>query len=69
MLSCIVADLVYTKHGCKGCSSLNLTLEVYTYKVSFPSNYGDGLHEDGSDWGGHLYPRGIISWAYLDEQY
>lgn len=69
MLSGIVADLVYTKHGCKGCSRLNLTREVYTYNVSFPSNYGDGLHEDGSDWGGHLYPRGIISWAYLNEQY
>ncbi len=69
MLSGIVADLVYTSYGCNGCARLNLAQEVYNYNQSFSSNFGDGLHDNGSDWGGHFYPRGIISWAFLDEGY
>ncbi len=69
MLSGIVADLVYTHHGCAACAQLNTTEAAYTYNVSFAKTFGDGFHEDNSDWGGHFYPRGIISWAYLSVLY
>ncbi len=69
MLSGIVADLVYTSYGCSACARLDLAQEAFKYNVSFSANFGDGLHDDGSDWGGHFYPRDIISWAFLDEEY
>jgi len=69
MLSGIVADLVYTTYGCSGCSRLDLAQAAFKYNVNFSQDFGDGLHDDGSDWGGHFYPRGIISWAFLDEGY
>ncbi len=65
MLSSLVADLVYTKNGCTTCSRLDVAETAYTYNVGFSYGFGDGFHADGSDWGGHFYPRGIISWAYL----
>ena len=70
MLSGIVADLVYAKNGCPSCARLNSIAEAaYTYNVSFAKTFGDGFHDDNSDWGGHFYPRGIISWAYLSTLY
>ncbi|GAC1456550.1 MAG: hypothetical protein PVS3B3_26790 [Ktedonobacteraceae bacterium] len=69
MLSGIVADLVYTKNGCITCAQLNITEAAYTYNVSFAKTFSDGFHDDNSDWGGHFYPRGIISWAYLSTLY
>lgn len=69
MLSGIVADLVYTKNGCTSCGRLNIVDAAYTYNVGFAKTFGDGFHDDNSDWGGHFYPRGIISWAYLSTVY
>ena len=69
MLSGIVADLVYTKNGCSSCAQLNITEAAYTYNVRFAKNFSDGFHDDNSDWGGHFYPRGIISWVYLSALY
>jgi Glycosyl hydrolase family 52 len=69
MLSGIIADLVYTRYGCSACTRLDLAQEAFKYNASFSEDFGDGLHDDGSDWSGHFYPRGIISWALLDEGY
>lgn len=69
MLSGIVADLVYTQHGCASCAHVEVTEAAYTYNIAFNNNFGDGLHDDGSDWAGHIYPRGIISWAFLSSTY
>ena len=70
MLSGIVADFVYTKNGCPSCARLNTIAETaYTYNVNFAKTFSDGFHDDNSDWGGHFYPRGIISWAYLSVMY
>lgn len=69
MLSGIVADLVYTKYGCTQCAQLNMVEAAYTYNISSARTFGDGFHEDNSDWGGHFYPRGIICWAYLSILY
>ncbi len=69
MLSGIVADLVYTQHGCNSCKGLDEAEAAYSYNFAFSNGFGDGFHDDSSDWGGHLYPRGIISWAYLSAMY
>lgn len=69
LLSGIVADLVYTKNGCNSCARLDVAEAAYTYNIGFSDGFGDGFHADGSDWGGHFYPRGIISWAYLGAEY
>ena len=69
MLSGIVADLVYTKYGCSSCRRLDLVQSAYDYNVDLSDNFGDGFHDDSSDWSGHIYPRGIISWALLDPRY
>ena len=65
MLSNMIATLVYTKYGCSACQHLDMIEAAYTYNIDFADNFGDGFHDDNSDWGGHFYPRGIISWAYL----
>jgi hypothetical protein len=69
MLSGLVADTVYTQHGCTSCQHLDVTLAAYLYNQNLLANFGDGFHDDGSDWGGHVYPRGIISWAFLSASY
>ncbi len=69
MLSSIVADLIYTAHGCIACSHVNVMQTAYNYNLSFGLDFGDGLYDDGTDWGGHDYPRGIISWAFLMAAY
>ena len=67
MLSNIIATFVYTKYGCVTCQHLDMVEAASTYNIDFADNYGDGFHDDTSDWGGHFYPRGIISWAYLSK--
>lgn len=69
MLSGIVANLVYTKNGCTSCARLDIVETAYTYNVGFDKTFSDGFHDDNSDWGGHFYPRGIISWVYLSAIY
>jgi len=69
MLSGIVADVVYTQYGCTACKQLSMSNTAYTYNMNSAQNFGDGLHDDYSDWNGHVYPRGIISWFYLNAQY
>jgi hypothetical protein len=69
ILSSIIADLVYAKHGCTTCHRLNIVQPAYNYNIAFQQNFADGFHDDGSDWPGHFYPRGIISWAFLNAAY
>lgn len=69
MLSGIVADLVYTQHGCQQCRRLDVTSAAYNHNITLLQNFSDGIRADGSDWIGHFYPRGIISWAFLDANY
>ena len=69
ILSSLVADMVYTKHGCTACARLDLSQAAYMHNLDLKSNYSDGVRADTSDWDGHLYPRGIISWVYLSSQY
>jgi len=69
MLSGLVADFVYSKYGCDMCMHLNVTQAVFEHEKNLPENYGDGMRENGTDWQGHYYPRGIISWAFLNIQY
>jgi len=69
MLSSIIADLVYTMHGCSSCHSIDIAEAPYGYNVLLSQNFGDGLRDDGSNWPGYYYPRGIISWAFLSAQY
>ena len=69
MLSGIIADLVYTQHGCQQCSHMDVTAAVYAHDIALLQNFGDGIRDNGSDWPGHYYPRGIISWAFLDGNY
>jgi hypothetical protein len=69
MLSGIIADLVYARHGCAMCTRVDVTDTVYSHNLALNQNFGDGLHDDGQDWIGHYYPRGIISWAFLDAEY
>jgi hypothetical protein len=69
MLSGIVADLVYTAYGCVQCRRLDVTTAVYDHDITLLENFGDGMRNNGSDWPGHYYPRGMISWAFLDGNY
>jgi Glycosyl hydrolase family 52 len=69
MLSSLVADLVYTKYGCTSCARIDVATEVYTFNAKFPGDYCDGIHDDYSDWIGYQYPRGLISWAFLNQAY
>lgn len=69
MLSGLVADTVYTQHGCSACMHVDVVQAAYLYNLSFGKSFGDGFHEDASDWNGHIYPRGIISWAFLSMSY
>jgi hypothetical protein len=69
MLSGIVADLVYTHNGCSSCARMNMVAAAYAYNINAPNGFSDGFHDDRRDWGGHFYPRGLISWAYLYASY
>jgi len=69
MLSGIIADLVYTKNGCARCTHMDVTETVYSHNIALGQNFGDGVRDNGQDWIGHYYPRGIISWAFLDAGY
>jgi glycosyl hydrolase family 52 len=69
MLSGIIADLVYAAHGCDSCTRMDVTEAVYGHNVALGENFGDGLRDNGQDWVGHYYPRGMISWAFLDAGY
>jgi hypothetical protein len=69
MLSGIIANLVYTMHGCSSCHRIDVTQTAYDYNVLLSQNFGDGLRDNASDWPGHYYPRGMISWAFLSAEY
>jgi hypothetical protein len=69
MLSGIIADMVYTAHGCTTCAHLDVTQTVYTFNLTLPRSFDDGLQEDGNAWNGFFYPRGMISWAFLNAGY
>ncbi len=69
ILSGIIADLVYTQHGCEQCRHIDMTTAVYTHNITLLQNFSDGIRDNGSDWPGHYYPRGMISWAFLDANY
>ena len=69
MLSGIIADLVYANHGCTNCSRIDVTEAAYVHNIALELNFGDGMRDNGQDWVGHYYPRGIISWAFLDAGY
>jgi Glycosyl hydrolase family 52 len=69
MLSGIIANLVYTMHGCSSCHSIDVAEAAYNYNVLLSQNFGDGLRDDASNWPGYYYPRGIISWAFLSAEY
>ncbi|HJT58796.1 MAG TPA: glycoside hydrolase family 52 protein [Ktedonobacteraceae bacterium] len=69
MLSGIIADLVYTQYGCSTCRHMDVTDAAFQHNVLQPQNFEDGLRDNGQDWIGHYYPRGLISWAFLNEGY
>jgi Glycosyl hydrolase family 52 len=69
MLSGIIADLVYTNYGCASCSRIDVTEAAYIHNIALEQNFGDGIRDNGQDWVGHYYPRGIISWALLAAGY
>jgi hypothetical protein len=69
MLSSIIADLVYVNHGCANCSHIDVTNTAFMHNIAIAKNFGDGLRDNGQDWLGHYYPRGLISWAFLDAGY
>jgi hypothetical protein len=69
MFSGIVADLVYTQHGCAFCKRLDVTNAVFQLNADSPQNFADGLRDTGQLWPGNYYPRGLISWAFLDAKY
>jgi Glycosyl hydrolase family 52 len=69
MLASLVADMVYTQHGCSSCARVNVTDAIYAHDTQLLLNFGDGLRSNGTDWPGHYYPRGMISWAYLSAGY
>ncbi|HLX56583.1 MAG TPA: glycoside hydrolase family 52 protein [Ktedonobacteraceae bacterium] len=69
MLSGIIADLVYAHNGCAECLHMDVTTAVFDHDMTLLQNYGDGLRSNGSDWPGHYYPRGMISWAFLNAEY
>lgn len=69
MLSGIVADMVYATHDCTSCKRIDMTEAAYSHNIALKQNFGDGVRDNGQDWIGHYYPRGMISWAFLDEAY
>jgi hypothetical protein len=69
MLSALVADFIYTARGCASCARLDVVQAAYNQNVNNAGNFVDGMHDDGSDWNGYTYPRGIISWAWLSPEY
>jgi hypothetical protein len=69
ILSSIIADMVYANHGCANCSHIDVTNTAFMHNIAFAKNFGDGLRDNGQDWLGHYYPRGLISWAFLDAGY
>jgi hypothetical protein len=69
MLSAMVAQIVFVLYGCKMCAHIDMATRAYHYNWNFSQNFGDGLHDNGVDWIGHVYPRGLIAWAYLDVTY
>jgi len=69
MISGIIADMVYTQHGCASCHHMDVISAVFSHDVTLVQNFGDGLRDNGSDWPGHYYPRGMISWAFLNASY
>jgi hypothetical protein len=69
ILSGIIADVVYAKYGCTSCVHVDVVQAAYLYNLDFSGTFGDGFHDDASDWAGHVYPRGIISWAFLSMSY
>jgi hypothetical protein len=69
ILSVLVAGMVFVLYGCHDCFHLDVATRAYQYNWNFGPNFGDGLHDNGIDWIGHYYPRGVISWAYLDVNY
>lgn len=69
MLSGLVADLVYTHYGCTSCARVNVTSAIFAHDTLLLQNFGDGLRDNGSDWPGHYYPRGMISWALMSVEY
>ena len=69
MLSGIIADMVYSAHGCSACAHLDMTQTVYNFNLSLPRSFDDGVQDDGIAWNGFFYPRGMISWAFLNAGY
>ncbi len=69
MLSAMVADMVFVLYGCHVCFHIDVATRAYQYNWNYGPNFGDGLHDNGTDWIGHYYPRGLIVWAYLDTNY
>jgi Glycosyl hydrolase family 52 len=69
MLSSIVADIVYSQYGCNSCVRMDLDQAAYAYNIDFPRSFGDGAREYVGYWEGFIYPRGVISWFYLDRRY
>jgi hypothetical protein len=69
MLSAMVADMVFVLYGCHVCAHIDVATRAFQYNWNFGPNFGDGIHDNGTDWIGHFYPRGLISWAYLDVNY
>ena len=69
MLSGIIADLVYTNYGCTSCSRIDVTEAAYVHNIALEQNFDDGMRDNGQDWVGHYYPRGMISWAFLNAGY
>ncbi len=69
ILSSLVADLVYTRYGCAQCRQPDVVQAVFDHDAQLLQNFGDGLRSNGSDWPGHYYPRGMISWAFLTMTY
>jgi hypothetical protein len=69
MLSSLIADLVYAPLGCTACSRLDVTGAAYSHNLSIAEDFDDGMRENGQDWIGHYYPRGMISWAFMDARY
>lgn len=65
MLSGLVADMVYSHNGCASCSRVNVVSAIFAHDATLLQNFGDGLRNNGTDWPGHYYPRGMISWAFL----
>ncbi|HEV2471570.1 MAG TPA: glycoside hydrolase family 52 protein, partial [Chthonomonadales bacterium] len=69
MLSSLVADMIYTQYGCSSCARTDTSSAIFVHDTQLLLNFGDGLRSNGSDWPGHYYPRGMISWAFLSAEY